>query len=58
MDSFGVRFSEKKYIKVDIDFESGDNAVTLVTEIDGTPFTATGIITWDEVDGDGDGGLG
>ena len=48
MDSFGVRFSEAKYIKVDIDFESGDNAVTLVTELDGTPVTATGVITWDE----------
>ena len=32
MDSFGARFSEAKYIKVDIDFESGDNVVTMVTE--------------------------
>lgn len=48
MDSFGVRFSEAKYIKVDIDFESGDNVVTMVTETDGTPVTVTGAITWDE----------
>ena len=48
MDSFGARFSEAKYIKVDIDFESGENTVTMVTEDDGTPVTATGAITWDE----------
>ena len=48
MDSFGARFSEAKYIKVDIDFESGDNVVTMVTETDGTPVTTTGAITWDE----------
>ena len=48
MNSFGARFSEAKYIKVDIDFESGDNVVTMVTEQDGTPVTVTGAITWDE----------
>ena len=48
MDSFGARFSEEKYIKVDIDFESGDNVVTMVTETDGTPIATTGAITWDE----------
>lgn len=48
MDSFGARFSEAKYIKVDIDFSSGENEVTMVTETDGTPVTATGAITWDE----------
>ena len=48
MDSFGARFSEPKYIKVDIDFESGENEVTRVTETDGTPVTVTGAITWDE----------
>ena len=48
MDSFGVRFSEEKYIKVDIDFDSGDNEVTLITVLEGTPFTSTGAITWDE----------
>lgn len=48
MDSFGARFSEAKYIKVDIDFESGENEVTMVTDVDGTPMTVTGAITWDE----------
>ena len=48
MDSFGARFSEAKYIKVEIDFGSGDNVVTMVTETDGTPVTTTGVITWDE----------
>lgn len=48
MDSFGARFSETKYIKVDIDFESGENAVTMDVEVDGTPTTVTGAITWDE----------
>ena len=51
MDSFGARFSEAKYIKVDIDFSSGENTVTMVTEADGTPVTVTGAITWDESDG-------
>ena len=57
MDSFGVRFSETKYIKVDIDFSSGDNAVTLITELEGVPYTITGVVTWDEPD-NGNGGLG
>lgn len=57
MDSFGARFSEAKYIKVDIDFESGDNVVTMVTETDGTPVTTTGVITWDDGSDEGsDGG--
>ena len=60
MSSFGARFNETDYIKVDIDFSSGENAVVMTTEVEGAPFTATGAITWDEVDGDGDedGGLG
>ena len=60
MSSFGARFNETDYIKVDIDFSSGENAVTMTTEVDGTAVTATGAITWDEPDGgnDGDGGLG
>lgn len=48
MSSFGVRFNETDYIKVDIDFGSGENEVTMVTETDGTPVTVTGAITWDE----------
>ena len=48
MDSFGARFSEAKYIRVDIDFESSDNVVTMITETDGTPVTVTGAITWNE----------
>ena len=48
MKSFGARFSEEEYIKVDIDFESGESVVTKVTETDGTPVTTTGVITWDE----------
>ena len=56
MDSFGARFSEAKYIKVDIDFSSGENEVTMITEVDDTPLTVTGAIAWDEVDSEG--GLG
>lgn len=55
MDSFGVRFSETKYIKIVIDFESGENVVTLVTEVDGTPLTETGAIVWDKSFEDGKG---
>ena len=44
----GARFNETDYIKVDIDFSSGDNEVTMMTVVDGTPVTATGAITWDE----------
>ena len=62
MASFGARFNETDYIKVDIDFSTGETAVIMTTEVDGTPVTATGAIAWDEadgdVDGDGDGGLG
>lgn len=53
MDSFGARFSEAKYIKVDIDFATGENEVTLITEVDGTPVTSTGAIVFDEGDGIG-----
>lgn len=48
MDSFGVRFNDTDYIKVDIDFSTGDNAVTIITEINGEPATGTGAITWDD----------
>ena len=64
MSSFGARFNETDYIRVDMDFSSGESAVIMTTEVEGTPVTATGAITWDEVegdgdgDGDGDGGLG
>ena len=51
MASFGARFNESYYIKVEIDLGSGENTVTMVTELDGTPFTATGAITWDESEG-------
>ncbi len=50
MDSFGARFSEEKYIRVDIDFETSENVVTMITETDGTPVTTTGTITWSEGD--------
>ena len=48
MDSFGARFSKTEYIRVDIDFSSGDNTVVMTTEVEGVPVTATGVITWDE----------
>ena len=48
MDSFGARFSKTDYIKVDLDFSNGDNAVVMTTEVEGEPFTVTGVITWDE----------
>ena len=47
MDSFGARFNKTDYIKVDIDFSSGDTAVVMTTEVEGVPVTATGAITWD-----------
>lgn len=55
MASFGARFSEADYIKVDIDFSSGDNEVTMVKEVDGTPLTVTGAIAWDESSDGGEG---
>ena len=60
MASFGARFNETDYIMVDMDFSSGESAVIMTTEVEGTPVTATGAITWDELNGDGngDGGLG
>lgn len=59
MSSFGARFNETDYIRVDMDFSSGDSTVIMTTEVEGTPVTATGAITWDEIDpDDGDGGLG
>lgn len=48
MDSFGVRFNDADYIRVDIDFSSGDNEVIMTTEVDGEPVTATGAITWED----------
>ena len=53
MDSFGVRFNETDYIKVDIDFSSGESEVIMTTEVDGTTHTATGAITWDEAEPEG-----
>ena len=59
MSSFGARFNETDYIRVDMDFSSGESAVIMTTEVEGTPVTATGAITWDELNGDGgDGGDG
>ena len=60
MASFGARFNETDYIMVNIDFSTGENEVVMTTDVEGAPFTVTGAITWDEVDGDddGDGGLG
>ena len=61
MNSFGARFNETDYIKVDIDFSTGETEVMMTTEVDGTTVTATGSITWDDAEGDGDdaeGGLG
>ena len=48
MASFGARFSKTDYIKVDIDFSNGDNAVVMTTEAEGSPVEVTGVITWDE----------
>ena len=48
MDSFGARFNAADYIRVDIDFSSGDNEVVMNTVVDGELVTATGAITWDE----------
>ena len=47
MSSFGARFNETDYIRVDIDFSSGETAVIMTTEVEGTPVTATGVISWD-----------
>ena len=57
--SFGARFNDNFYVKVDADTE--DPTAWIVTAImseDDTPVTITGTVTWDESDGDGDGGLG
>ena len=51
MASFGARFNETDYIKVDIDFYTGDSVVVMTTEVEGTTVTVTGAITWDEADG-------
>lgn len=42
MDSFGARFSEDKYIKVDVDFSTGTYEVTIITEQEETPVPITG----------------
>ena len=54
MSSFGARFNETDYIKVDIDFSTRETAVNMTTEVDGTPVTSTGAVTWDEPDGGND----
>ena len=41
MDSFGARFNKTDYIKVNIDFSSGDNTVVMTTEVESVPGTAT-----------------
>lgn len=60
MASFRARFNETDYIRVDIDFSTGEATVIITTEVDGTQVTETRALTWDEPDGgnDGDGGLG
>ena len=50
MDRFGARFSKEKYIRIDIDFETGDNVVTMIVEQEGVPVTVTGTITWESGD--------
>ena len=55
--SFGARFNEDFYVKVDADTEDPSAwVVTAIISDDGTPVTITGTVTWDE--GNGDGGLG
>ena len=54
--SCGARFNEDFYVKVDVDTEDPSAwVVTAIISEDGTPFTITGSVTWDESDGDGDG---
>ena len=48
MDSFGVRFSETKYIEVSMDFATGSSTVKVITEIDGEPQVLHGIIEWSD----------
>lgn len=47
MKSCGARFSETEYVKVDIDFGTGDCYVTMIYEPEGTPVTVTGEVTWE-----------
>lgn len=50
MYSVGARFSEVNYIKVDVDFENGDNEALMITEYEGSPLTLVGVISWEPVE--------
>lgn len=46
--SCGARFNESYYVKMDIDSETREAVVTLITEDGGVPVTVTGSVTWGE----------
>ena len=46
MKSVGARFNDVNYVKVDIDFDTGDCFVTMVIAPEGTPVEVTGEVTW------------
>ena len=48
MFSFGARFTDDFYIKVDVASDLSTSVVTCLTEEEGEPVTVTGEITWDE----------
>ena len=48
MLEFGARFSNEFYIKVAVEEDLSDSAVTFETIDDGEPVVITGAITWDE----------
>lgn len=48
MLEFGARFSNDFYIKVAVEEDLSDSAVTVETIVEGEPVVTTGAITWDE----------
>lgn len=50
--SFGARFNEDFYVKVDANTEDPSEwVVKAIISDEGTPVTITGTVTWDESDG-------
>lgn len=48
MLEFGARFSDDFYIKVAVEDDLSDSAVTVETIVEGETVVTTGTITWDE----------
>lgn len=48
MLEFGARFSNDFYIKVAVEDDLSESAVTVETIVEGEPVVTTGTITWDD----------